>query len=162
MSILQGCVPISGIHDRDLINRFMSFVPIRQGGQCWIWEGGLSGGYGVFRIKGISRRAHIISYEIHYGTIPSSLLVLHKCDVKRCVNPDHLELGDYSKNLQDRYNRNKTHRNVSKFSASDVNEMKLLRQDFHLSCEKIAIMYNCGREIIRLLTTNKITHLRSE
>ena len=31
MSILQGCVLVNGIHDQDLINRFMSFVPIRQG-----------------------------------------------------------------------------------------------------------------------------------
>ena len=77
---------------------------------CWEWIRQInSNGYGVLQCgprKGRKMvRAHRISYKLHNGPIPEGLLILHKCDNKLCVNPDHLELGDYSKNLKDAWNR---------------------------------------------------------
>jgi len=37
------------------------------------------------------------------GPIPDGLWVLHRCDVKLCVRPDHLFLGDPSANVVDMY-----------------------------------------------------------
>lgn len=75
---------------------------------CWIWTASRSTtGYGqlfVCRIdsrRNIVQRAHRISWLIHKGSIPSHQQVLHKCDVRLCVNPDHLYLGTQQDNVND-------------------------------------------------------------
>ncbi|MGH8609667.1 MAG: HNH endonuclease [Gammaproteobacteria bacterium] len=42
-----------------------------------------------------------------YGVTPGGLLVTHKCDVRNCVNPAHLEVGTHKKNAQDMVERNR-------------------------------------------------------
>lgn len=70
---------------------------------CWNFMAALDGsGYGKLHIgKRIYRQAHRISYEIHNGPIPNGMLVRHKCDNPRCVNPSHLEVGTSSQNVMD-------------------------------------------------------------
>ena len=77
--------------------------------RCWLWGGATSSsGYGVLqkgkRGEGLVR-AHRLSYEIHNGKIPQGMLVLHSCDNKLCVNPDHLSCGDYSRNIKEAWER---------------------------------------------------------
>jgi hypothetical protein len=49
-------------------------------------------------------RAHVVSYELHHGN-RNGLYVLHSCDVRCCVNPDHLRLGTQLENVKDREDR---------------------------------------------------------
>ena len=51
--------------------------------------------------------AHRMSYEAFKGEIPPGVLVRHKCDVRACCRPEHLELGTYSQNTRDQYARNR-------------------------------------------------------
>jgi len=44
-------------------------------------------------------------YEHLHGRIPEGLWVLHRCDVKPCVNPEHLYLGDGKQNQKDALDR---------------------------------------------------------
>lgn len=77
--------------------RFFSKVEFASSG-CWLWKaGGLSDGYGCFRIgrRGDGSRrmilAHRFAYELFRGPIPAALTLDHLCRSRACVNPDHLE-----------------------------------------------------------------------
>ena len=60
---------------------------------CWLWLGALREGYGLYstRRPKSTRNAHRVVYELLVGPIPSGLQLDHKCRVRRCVNPEHLE-----------------------------------------------------------------------
>ena len=66
---------------------------------CWLWAGRHApNGYGTF---GRCEYAHRASWKAHSGPIPTGVMVLHKCDTRCCVNPDHLFLGDAGDNIRD-------------------------------------------------------------
>lgn len=70
---------------------------------CWIWIRSVgSHGYGQVWKDGSLRLAHRVSYEVHRGPIPEGMVVMHTCDVPRCINPDHLMLGTAADNAADR------------------------------------------------------------
>jgi hypothetical protein len=70
---------------------------------CWLWTGSIdSHGYGHLNLTGHRlRRAHRLAWESKHGHIQRGLSVLHRCDERSCVNPDHLWLGTHADNMRD-------------------------------------------------------------
>lgn len=87
-----------------LNSRFWSKVRKRDG-WCWLWTAFTENGYGMFWRDGRPQRASRVAWEFLRGPIPKGLWVLHKCDVRSCVNPDHLYLGTVEDNVKDMMDR---------------------------------------------------------
>jgi hypothetical protein len=88
-----------------LANKFI----IDDAAGCWNWIAATNArGYGVVGRGGRGaglHKAHRASWMVHRGDIPDGMWVLHKCDNPRCINPEHLYLGDHQQNVRDMVSR---------------------------------------------------------
>lgn len=96
-------------------------------------------------------RAHRISWIAAHGEIPGELHVLHKCDVRNCINPEHLYLGTERDNSRDKVERNRQARgettNNTPLSESDVIRIRELKSD-GMSDRDIARLYSIDRRSV--------------
>ena len=77
------------------------YIPEPNSG-CWLWLRSLrTNGYGQIWTGSIYMRAHRFSWERARSPLKSGECVLHSCDVRSCVNPDHLFVGTKKDNAID-------------------------------------------------------------
>lgn len=83
-------------------------------GSCWEWTKSKDkDGYSRIRLSGknffVHRASWCIANDIELSALSREIIVLHKCDNRSCVNPNHLYIGDHKQNALDRCTRGRTH-----------------------------------------------------
>lgn len=141
-----------------ILERFMSKVLPEPNSGCWLWATGLDNkGYGRFGSgsKKTMRLAHRMAYEHFVGPIPDGLFVCHKCDVRSCVNPDHMFLGNHQDNMTD---RNKKSRQVrgTKQHMSKINEdiVRYIRSS-QKNCTELAAEVGINQSSVSAVRTRR-------
>ncbi|MBV8666768.1 MAG: HNH endonuclease [Burkholderiaceae bacterium] len=86
--------------NKDVITRLLEKATWKD--SCLVWRGGFArSGYGTFHFGGKTQSTHRVSYMLHKGEIPDGMVVMHTCDNRLCINPEHLIIGTSKDNAVD-------------------------------------------------------------
>lgn len=89
-----------------VIARLMRKAVVDEATGCWVWQGYVgTHGYGTVRSGGKSYQAHRLSYLLLVGELPDGSVVHHKCNVKMCINPEHLQAVTPHENVAEAFER---------------------------------------------------------
>ena len=132
---------------------------------CWNWNRSTDpSGYGSVKYNGKKYNTHRLVWILLYRKLNKDIYVCHKCDNRKCINPDHLFVGTQSDNMQDCANKNRIYRKLSKdamhgadntcakISWADANKIRCLYTTGNYTYEKLGKIYglhktNIGRII---------------
>lgn len=145
---------------RTTSERFYSKVKINHETGCHEWHGALfSDGYGQFRV-GEGTQKMISAHRWVCQPIPKGMLVLHKCDNRKCVNRDHLYFGTHKENMRDMVNKSRQAKGIKCHTAKLTEEqVKKIRTDSR-SGRIIASDYNVSRNLVGMIKRKELwTHV---
>ncbi|PEI49915.1 HNH endonuclease signature motif containing protein [Bacillus toyonensis] len=104
-------------------------------------------GYAQLTMRGKNISAHRFVYEEMFGEIPPGLVIRHKCDNRKCINPEHLETGTYKDNVMDMVTRGRmrtlkgSSRRDAKLTEESVIEIRRLVKEENVSMKDLAERY---------------------
>lgn len=139
-----------------VLEEYFGRVQVEQSGACLLWPSNcLNGsGYGQLEVRlkkyGGRQRflAHRLAYRIAYGAVPEGLQVLHSCDVKRCVNPEHLSVGTQLENEAGKVARGRSNRGDQRWCATLSNRQ----------AQELLDKYRSGVGIVKLAKAYQVTY----
>lgn len=130
---------------------------------CWEWQAYLHpGGYGRTKISSketvlVHRKVY---EEIHGVNLDEKTLVCHKCDNRKCVNPDHLFIGTHLDNIHDAMSKgrikgmkNEKHPRA-KLNWKMVDEIRKLRSE-RFTVMNISKLFDVNHSTISGICRNK-------
>jgi hypothetical protein len=148
--------------------------------RCWQWTRAMhTSGYGAIRRGTKIIKSHRVAWLLSGNEIPSKMCVLHRCDNRRCCNPDHLFLGTLSENTADRHKKGRSkgprgEKNVrflrpeltargerqgnARLTDEKVREIRQRYQFGVIGAQKLAKEFGVGKSTIRRVINN--THWR--
>lgn len=147
------------------VDRFWSYVKVGNPDECWEWIGSMKPqGYGQMQIDGKLVYAHRYSWFIHYGKLDKGIQVHHKCDNRKCVNPNHLWLGVQKENIADMIAKGRQNwknrlygenHPMAKLCNEEVEAIKLLSSTKKYTDVMLSIMFGVSQSIIGKITNGK-------
>lgn len=152
--------------ERDKL-RFLSKVEKLETG-CWKWLGShFQSGYAMFfqmvNGKEVTRKASRAAYEFFNGELQEGLHVLHRCNERWCVNPEHLYLGTHERNMKDRDEAGRTSKWSHRYNFVQTPELeqkvKELR-DQKLRVEDICKQLDIGKTTYYRMARRGIVKVR--
>lgn len=130
-----------------------------------MWKGSVSGknksrggGYGNFVVygsRGVPQniKAHRLAWLLEHGTLPSSrTMVCHACDVRLCVNPQHLFLGSNTDNMRDASAKGRLAQKLNPKKVLIIRALSMLR----LSYTEIGRLFDVDESTVRDVATARI------
>lgn len=127
--------------------------------KCWNWFGTIErSGYGRAMFEGRNAATHRIAFALHNGYMPVNF-VLHSCDNRKCVNPNHLREGTHQENMDDMVKRNRSPKGerhpLCILNEEKVREIRCLLAEGQTQ-ESIAKMFGVNRGSIAGIARNII------
>ena len=120
---------------------------------CWIWMMKINnGGYGVTTILGRHKMAHRAVFEFRTGiAIPRGMHLCHRCDVRSCVNPDHMFIGTAKENAADKLRKGRQAKGEKSGTAKVTEDVvRSIRADVG-SYRQLGLKYGLGHVAVRLI-----------
>lgn len=132
------------------------WAKVDKSGDCWVWTASLTtSGYGNWN----RHRAHRISWELLRGKIMDGMHLLHMCDNRLCVNPDHLFLGTNTDNVKDKVSKGRQQQGNNVHCAKLTPEMvRNIRREYATGSANqriLASMYGVSYQTIQALLTGR-------
>lgn len=130
---------------------------------CWLWMGATkSNGYGNYSESGQHGKtliAHRVAWTLTHGPIEPDVMVLHKCDVRACVNPRHLFAGEAADNTADMIAKGRARPPRHKLTDERVSELKADVRD-GLSMTKAGKKHGVSTEMVsRIMACKAWAHV---
>lgn len=137
------------------INPFSHPIPF-----CWEWQKSCNDkGYGQIIVENKNHKVHRISAHLWLGfDLNSDLEICHKCDNKKCFNPEHLFIGTHQENIQDAFIKGRLRNgkdglfNTDKSKRVDIDDEEIktiidLKQS-GISSKEIGQIYKISRAVV--------------
>lgn len=149
--------------------RFANKVAVRD--ECWGWTGATNrtggGGYGILSVAGRPTLTHRHAWQLVNGPIPCGMSVLHRCDNRPCIRPDHLFLGTKSDNMRDMVSKGRGWHPVfrgerskwSRLTASDVVDIRRRKATGESSVSIAARYTTSDNSVNRIVRRARWAHL---
>ena len=119
---------------------------------CWNWLGSINrSGYPAIWPNGKLTLMHRVIYKIVHGGIGDGLCVCHRCDNRKCVNPEHLFLGTRFENAVDAAKKNRL---KHKLTLDDVSEIRRLRWE-GFKHRELAEKFSISRQHVYAICSRK-------
>jgi len=103
---------------------------------------------------------HRFMYEQCFGEIPEGMLIRHKCNNTRCINPEHLAVGTYFENTADRRGNGTwpsgENNAFHKLTEVEVREIKKLLSVGKMSKAAIGRMFHVDRTTVSYISAGKL------
>lgn len=120
-----------------------------------------SAGYGQLNNRKLGGHyyTHRLAYELFVGPITNGLWVLHSCDNRRCINPDHLFLGTHDDNMADMRSKGRSEKigednPASKLTADEVMTIRWLSSLSMFSQRRIGRWFGVSQPCVSAVVHN--------